>query len=78
MENIGSVIQSLENPMLGSADSFSDQLNCVYSTFILMTLSVTITTLYFVSTPIACWCPAHFEDSHARFTNKVMVVVVGA
>ena len=77
MENIGSSLTALENPALGSADSFSDQLSCVYTAFILTTLSMLIATLYFVNTPICCWCPAHFEDSHERFTNKVMLMSDG-
>ena len=54
-----------------SGDSFSDKLNCSYSTFLLVLFSIMTTTKIYVGDPISCWCPAEFSDAHCDFANKV-------
>ena len=71
MEDAASVLKIMSDPYLSSGDSYTDQLNSIYTTFMLTTFSTMIAALYFVHVPIVCWCPAHFDDTHAEFTDKV-------
>jgi hypothetical protein len=59
------------DPRIGGADSFCDRLNCRVTVFVLTIFAMLVTAKFYVSDPIACWCPAHFESSHVEYTNKV-------
>ena len=72
MEKVVGLIADLGDTRKGGGDSFCDRLNCRYTVYVLAIIALGITTKqYFGDTPIACWCPAHFTDSHVEFTNKV-------
>ena len=72
MDKIVGLIADLSDTRTGGGDSFCDRLNCRYTVYVCVVLALGITTkTFFGDTPIACWCPAHFTDSHVEFTNKV-------
>ena len=52
-------------------DDFADRLSRQFSTSLLIAMSLIVSTKQFVGDPIACWCPAHFTDSHRQYTNNV-------
>jgi hypothetical protein len=52
-------------------DSSTDQLNCVHTFYILTAFAIIMQAGHIIGTPIACWSPAHFTDTHADYTNTV-------
>lgn len=71
MDRLLSVFADLSDARIGGGDSFTDRLSNRYTTFLLVILSIVITTNHYVGEPISCWCPAHFTSSHIDYTNKV-------
>ena len=54
-----------------ACDTFSDQLSCVYTVFMLAVFTFLTTTKSFVGNRVSCWCPSHFTSSHEAYTNQV-------
>ena len=52
-------------------DDIIDRLNHHFTVLFLVIAMVVVTTTQYVGSPINCWCPAYFTDSHIDFTNKV-------
>jgi len=52
-------------------DDMVDRLNHHFTVLFLIVAMVVVTTTQYVGSPINCWCPAYFTDSHIDFTNKV-------
>ena len=52
-------------------DDFVDRLTRTYTCSILVLFATIVSTKQFVGEPIACWCPAHFTESHRSYTNNV-------
>jgi len=52
-------------------DDIVDRLNHHFTVVFLVVAMVVVTTTQYVGSPINCWCPAYFTDSHIDFTNKV-------
>ena len=72
MERLFALIGDAADPRVGGADTYIDRLNCKWTVSILIFCSAAITTKMFVfGSPVSCWCPAHFENSHCDFANKV-------
>ena len=53
-------------------DDMVDRLNHHFTVLFLTVAMVVVTTTQYVGSPINCWCPAYFTDSHIDFTNKVV------
>ena len=56
-------------------DDLVDRLNHQFTVLFLVVAMVIVTTTQYVGSPINCWCPAYFTDSHIDFTNKVDAVL---
>ena len=57
------------------ADSFSDRLSCVMTVVLLGAFALAISTAQWAGgSPMACWCPPHFTDTHEDYTNTVIAV----
>ena len=52
-------------------DNYADRLSRLYSVAISITFAFIVTTKQFVGSPIHCWCPAQFTDSHRDYANAV-------
>ena len=71
MDRLLLVLSDAGDSRVGGGDSFTDRLNCRYTTLVLGIFAILVTTKHYVGDPISCWCPAHFTDSHVDYTNKV-------
>ena len=73
MERVATALGLAQNDnRVGGGDSFVDRLSCSYTVMILAVFAALITTKQWLGeVPIACWCPAHFTDTHEDFTNNV-------
>ena len=72
MDRLLFMFGDLSDPRLGGGDSYCDRLNCQWTVFVLLLFAILITTnMYVFGEPVSCWCPAHFENSHVDYTNKV-------
>lgn len=61
----------INHAKLGGADSFSDQLNCKYTVFILSLFAFVVTAKFYFAEPISCFCPANFPGSQVEYTDRV-------
>jgi hypothetical protein len=52
-------------------DNYADRLSRLYSVTIAITFAFIVTTKQFVGSPIHCWCPAQFTDSHREYADAV-------
>ena len=73
MDQLFSVLGIADANSAQVGDSFADKLNSIHTVVILLTLAIILQALQWAAlSPIECWCPAHFEDSHKAFANKVL------
>ena len=68
---LGSLLSSGGESAGSACDTFSDQLSCVYTVFLLAVFTFLTTTKSFVGNRVSCWCPSHFTSSHEAYTNQV-------
>ena len=54
---------------LRSDDDFADRLNFRYTTAMLVTFSILITSKQYVGQPIQCWTPEHFSKTHIQYAK---------
>ena len=79
MERLFFLLGDMKDPRVGGADTFVDRLNCHMTVYVLILMAVLITgNQFFVGEPVSCWCPAHFEDSHKDYTNKVSLEILAS
>ena len=52
-------------------DDMVDRMNHHFTVLFLIVAMAVVTTTQYVGSPITCWCPAYFTNSHIDFTNKV-------
>ena len=72
MERLFGIIGDVADPRIGGADTYIDRLHCKWTVSVLILCAALVTTKQFVfGMPVSCWCPAHFENSHCDFANKV-------
>ena len=71
MDKLLNTIVSAGETQGSSCDTFSDQLSCVYTVFVLAVFAFLTTTKNYVGSRVSCWCPAHFTSSHQAYTNQV-------
>ena len=71
MDRLFGIIGNVGDSGSRTGDTFSDRLNCQYTSFILVLFAILVTTKNYVGDPISCWCPAHFTDSHRDYANKI-------
>ena len=53
-------------------DDSADRLNRLLTVAILVLFSLIVTSTQYVGEPISCWTPAHFEDDHEDYTNRLV------
>ena len=51
-------------------DDWSDRLNRMYTTTLLMVFAFVASAQMLIGNPITCWVPAEFHRSHILFTNN--------
>jgi len=71
LERLFFFLGDIHHTKLGGADSFSDQLSCKWTVFLLSLFAIISTTRIYVSDPIGCFCPANFPPSQVDYTTKV-------
>ena len=71
MDKLLTIFGDIHHTKLGGGDSFTDQLNCKYTVYILCLVAILSTTRVFVDEPISCYCPAQFTGSQVDYTKKV-------
>ncbi len=71
MDRLLRTVLSIKEVKTRHDDDFVDRLTRSYTTTLLVTLSFIVTTRSYVGDPIACWCPAHFTESHRQYTNTI-------
>ena len=64
----------ISHTKLGGADSFSDQLSCKYSVFILTMFVFITTTRVYIDEPISCFGPASWTGSQIDYVDKVSLI----
>ena len=74
LERLFFFLGDIHHTKLGGADSFSDQLNCKWTVFLLSLFALISTTRIYVSDPIGCFCPANFPPSQVDYTTKASAV----
>ena len=52
-------------------DDATDRFNRILTVAILVLFSLIVTSTQYVGEPISCWTPAHFEDDHEDYTNRL-------
>ena len=52
-------------------DDYVDRLSRQYTVVVLVCFAFLVSTKQFVGTPINCWCPAEFTESHIEYTNAI-------
>jgi len=52
-------------------DDLADRLNHRYTVILLVIFAVVVTATQYVGSPIHCWSPAYFTDSHVAFADSV-------
>jgi len=52
-------------------DDYADRLSRLYTVTVLVCFAFLVTTKQFVGSPIRCWCPAQFTESHRDYTDAV-------
>lgn len=51
-------------------DNFVDRMSRLYTLMIATSFAFLVTTKQYVGSPIHCWCPAQFTESHIDYTNE--------
>jgi hypothetical protein len=74
MERLVSLVSDATDPRVGGADSYSDQLSCIYTVYMLSVFTLVVATRQFVSEPISCWCPTEFSGDQIDYVNKVLYI----
>ena len=74
MDRLFEIFGGVSHSKLGGADSFTDQLNCKYTVYLLSLIAILSTTKVFVDEPISCYCPAQFTGSQVDYTKKVLII----
>lgn len=75
MDKLFQLIGDVSHVKLGGADTYTDQLNCRYTVFVLSLFAFIATARVYVDEPISCFCPAEFEASHVAFAKKVIIQI---
>lgn len=52
-------------------DDYIDRLSRQYTVVLMVLFAFLVSTKQFVGSPINCWCPAEFTESHVDYTNAV-------
>ena len=71
MDKLFDIFGGVSQTKLGGGDSFTDQLSCKYTVYILSLVVILSTTRVFIDEPISCYCPTHFTDNQVEYTKKV-------
>jgi hypothetical protein len=71
MEKVLRGLFNLKEVKLRYDDDIYDRLSRRYSVSLLICFCIVVTTTQYVGSPIQCWCPAHFTDSHKSYTNTI-------
>jgi len=74
LERLFFFLGDIHHTKLGGADSFSDQLSCKWTVFLLSLFAIISTTRIYVSDPIGCFCPPNFPPSQVDYTTKASSV----
>lgn len=71
MEHLFKSVLSVREFRFHTDDDHIDRLSRRYTVIVLVGFAVLVTTKQFVGTPINCWCPAQFTDSHKDYANAL-------
>nr|ABB16292.1 innexin 11 [Hirudo medicinalis]AFC34069.1 INX9B [Hirudo verbana] len=75
MDKLFDIFGGVSQTKLGGGDSFTDQLSCKYTVYILSLVVILSTTRVFIDEPISCYCPTHFTDNQVEYTKKTCWVM---
>lgn len=71
MDRLIRTVLSFKEMKIRHDDDFADRLSRQYTCSLLIVFALIVSTKQFVGEPIACWCPAHFTDSHRSYANTM-------
>ena len=71
MEKVLRGLFNLKEVKLRYDDDIYDRLSRRYSVSLFICFCIVVTTTQYVGSPIKCWCPAHFTDSHKSYTDTI-------
>lgn len=71
MDRLFRTVLSFKEIKVKNDDDWCDKLSRTYTCSLLITFAFVVSTRQFVGEPIACWCPAHFTESHRTYTNTI-------
>ncbi|CAD5119615.1 unnamed protein product [Dimorphilus gyrociliatus] len=70
MDTMISNVLQFGDSRLGGGDDFTDQLNSKYTVYLLVALSVIVSTNHYIAEAISCWCPNNFTDAQVEYTKS--------
>jgi len=71
LEGVLDAIGRLASSGSRNDDDLPDRINHRYTVMLLSIFTVIVTATQYVGSPIHCWSPAYFTDSHAAFADNV-------
>jgi len=71
MEHLFKSVLSVREFKFNTDDDYVDRLSRLYTVMVVVMFAVLVTTKQFVGSPINCWCPAQFTDSHVDYANAL-------
>jgi Innexin len=73
MDRMISTVAKLAQTSARNDDDIVDRLHHRYTVLFLIIFTVVVSTTQYVGTPIHCWSPAYFSQSHERYTDRVCI-----
>ena len=71
MERIFRLLFNIKELQHRYDDDYVDRLSKRYTVSVLLFFTLIVTTTQYVGSPIRCWCPAQFTDSHKLYANTI-------
>ena len=71
LEGIFDAVSKIVKSNARNDDDLSDRLNHRYTVILLVIFTVIVSATQYVGSPIHCWSPAYFTDSHVAFADSV-------
>jgi len=71
LEGIFDAVSRIVKSNARNDDDLSDRLNHRYTVILLVIFTVVVSATQYVGSPIHCWSPAYFTDSHVAFADSV-------
>jgi len=71
LESIFEAASKIVKSNVRNDDDLSDRLSHRYTVILLVVFAVIVSATQYVGSPIHCWSPAYFTDSHVAFADNI-------